>query len=113
MCPRAHLIRSCSGPPLLHHQPLTDKVPLLHASVPRAAPEELQAFWRELPNAKLMHGGKVLQLAANTSFLGQPDLGQMMMVRDCYVRLWEKLEEDFRAGEYGRVIIGTPGESGV
>lgn len=83
------------------------------ASALRPAPEELQAFWRELPNAKLMHGGKVLQLAANTSFLGKPDLGQKMMVRECYVRLWEKLEEDFRAGEYGRVIIGTPGELGV
>jgi hypothetical protein len=84
------------------------------ASALRPAPEELQAFWRELPNAKLMHGGKVLQLAADTSFLGKQDLGQKMMVRECYVRLWEKLEEeDFRAGERGRVIIGTPGESGL
>jgi hypothetical protein len=77
----------------------------------RPVPEELQAVW--LPNAKLLHGGKVLQLAANTSFLGKRDLGQKMMVRECYVRLCEKLEEDFRAGEKGRVIIGTPGESGV
>jgi hypothetical protein len=99
----------------LRHQPLTDKISLLRAAAPalRPAPEELRAFWRELLNARLMHGGKVLQLAANTSFLGKPALGQNMMVRECYVRLWEKVEEDFRGGEYGRVIIGTPGESGV
>jgi hypothetical protein len=98
----------------LHHQPLIDEVPLLPAaSALSPAPEELQAFWKELPNAKLMHGDKVLQLAANTSFLGNEDFGQQMMVRECYVRLWETLEEDFRAGAKGRVIVGTPGESGL
>jgi hypothetical protein len=68
----------------LHHQPLIDEVPLLPAaSALSPAPEELQAFWKELPNAKLMHGDKVLQLAANTSFLGNEDFGQQMMVREC------------------------------
>jgi hypothetical protein len=57
----------------------------------------------------------VLELAANTSFLGgrevrEADGGARASVT-CG-RLWEKLEEAFsRAGEYGRVIIVTPGGS--
>lgn len=78
----------------------------------RPAPLELQAFWRELPNAKLIHGGRVLQLASNTSFLGVEGFGKQLLVRDCYVRLWDKLDDTLlsRPLGFGRIIIGTPGE---
>jgi hypothetical protein len=99
------LIRSCA------HVLIEEVLLLPGPALP--PPEGLQAFWRELPSAELLHGGKVLRLAANTSFLGFKKYRNQMLVRECYVRLWEKLEEDFEAGEDGRVIIGTPGESGV
>ena len=72
-------------------------------------PEELTDFWRELKNAELRSDGKVLKLARGTSFLGNRRWGDRMLVRECYRRLTAKLEQDFRAGEGGRVIIGTPG----
>lgn len=75
----------------------------------QAAPESLRAFWSGLQRAELTHGGRMLQLE-DTTFLGDSSLGDRMLVRECYPKLWEKLEEDFLAGSRGRVIIGTPGE---
>lgn len=53
--------------------------------------------------------GKVLELAGGTFFLGDPSYGNRMLVRECYRRLYSRLEKDFLAGQRGRVIIGTPG----
>jgi hypothetical protein len=72
------------------------EAPFLPAAAPalRPAADDLQAL---LPSAKLLHGGKVLQLTANTSFLGNRDLGQKVVVRECCVRLWERERERERS----------------
>lgn len=54
--------------------------------------------------------GKILQLVCETSFLGDPSLGDKLMIRECYNRLWSKMEDDFSKGARGRVVVGTPGE---
>ena len=72
-------------------------------------PEELTDFWRELKNAELSSDGKVLKLARGTRFLGDRSWGGTLLVRECYRRLTARLDQDFQAGERGRVIIGTPG----
>jgi hypothetical protein len=54
--------------------------------------------------------GKILKLVDETSFLGDPSFGDKMMIRECYNRLWSKVEDDFSKGARGRVVIGTPGE---
>lgn len=54
--------------------------------------------------------GKILQLVGETSFLGDPSFGDKMMIRECYNRLWSKVEDDFSKGARGRVVVGTPGE---
>jgi hypothetical protein len=53
---------------------------------------------------------KMLQLMGGTSFLGNPSFGDKMMVRECYKRLWSKMEDDFRNGARGRVVVGSPGK---
>jgi hypothetical protein len=67
-------------------------------------------FWQQFGNAVMVGDGKILQLVGETSFLGDPSLGDKMMIRECYNRLWSKVEDDFRIGARGRVVIGTPGE---
>jgi hypothetical protein len=67
-------------------------------------------FWQHLGSAVMVGDGKILQLMGETSFLGDPSLGDKMMIRECYNRLWSKVEGDFSKGARGRVVIGTPGE---
>lgn len=73
------------------------------------APYVLAHFWAELKDAQLTSDGKVLELVDGASFLGVEKNGRVLMVRDCYKELAERIESDFCRGEIGRVIVGTPG----
>lgn len=67
-------------------------------------------FWEQLSSAEILEDGKILRLVAGTSFIGRPSLGNTLMIRDCYHRLWEKLEADFGQDDLGRAVVGTPGQ---
>eukprot|EP00953_Heterococcus_sp_UTEX-ZZ885_P039879 20413-Heterococcus_DN1.PRE.1 len=67
-------------------------------------PEELQEFFRALPQARLDKNKKVLTLSDNTVFLGTYELNEIY-VRDCYSDLYELV---MNSDIHSTLITGTP-----
>ncbi len=51
-----------------------------------------------------------MKLKGGTSFLGMPDLGDTLLLRECYGGLEEKLQKLFEDGARAVAVIGNPGE---
>ena len=70
----------------------------------------MQEFWQQLPNATWSDDGKILQLAAGTSFLGMPKFGDKLMQRTCYADFQTMLQQHLESGGEGFAVIGNSGK---
>jgi hypothetical protein len=69
----------------------------------------MQDFWQQLSNATWSNDGKILQLAAGTSFLGMPEYGDKLMQRACYADFRAMLKRHHDSGGKGFAVIGNSG----
>jgi hypothetical protein len=69
----------------------------------------MQEFWQHLPKATWSDDGKILQLAAATSFLGMPEYGDKLMRRRCYSNFQTMLKQHYDSGGKGFGVIGNSG----
>ena len=76
---------------------------------------DLRAFWEQLPRAVLAEeaGVQLMKLQGGTSFLGVPDLGDTLVLRECYRGLQAKIQQLFEGGARAVAVIGNPGEERV
>jgi hypothetical protein len=73
------------------------------------ADKDMQEFWQHLPKATWSDDGKILQLAAGTSFLGMPKYGDKLMQRACYADFQNMLQQHHESGGEGFAVIGNSG----
>jgi hypothetical protein len=69
----------------------------------------MQEFWQHLPEAMWSDDGKILQLAAETSFLGMTEYGDKLMQRACYADFQGMLQQHHDSGGKGFAVIGNSG----
>ena len=72
----------------------------------------MHAFWKQLPTAVLSRqdGVQLMKLQGGTSFLGMPNLGDTLMLRECYSDLEAKIQQLYEGGAQAVAVIGNPGE---
>ena len=51
-----------------------------------------------------------MKLQGGTSFLGMPNLGDTLMLRECYSGLEAKIQQLFEGGAQAMAVIGNPSE---
>jgi hypothetical protein len=89
-----------------HHTP--GRLTYLFAELEPAS-EDMQAFWKYLPDAQWYDDDTVLQLSEGTNFLGIPRYGDTLMMRTCYTAFDDMLESHFECGGEGFAVVGNSG----
>ena len=79
------------------------------------ADAKLCAFWKQLPTAVLsgQAGAQLMKLQGGTSFLGMPDLGDKLVLRECYSGLEAKIQQLFEGGARAVAVLGNTGEEHI
>lgn len=74
---------------------------------PQLSSPALLQFWQQLP-AAIVAGG-FLRLAPGTFFLGAPSNGDCLLVRKCYLELYDSIQQLMDLGNTKIVVTGNPG----
>ena len=72
-----------------------------------AAPDPASMFWAKLKTSDFQDG--VLALDDDAYFLGDPSFGRKLFMRQCYPKLTQMINTQFKNGKRGVILSGNPG----